>query len=158
MSINPGVMSSILQDWETPQSFIDKLPVTFDLDSCTHPSAAKATKYFTQKQDALTKKWDGVVWMNPPYGKALPKWLKYAYEQSLRTKNKAVWCLVPARTDTAWFHEWACKGKIILLKGRISFLQQGKKVGSPAFPSMLVIYDKNISHSISTWDYKHDSF
>lgn len=154
MNITKGMMSSDKQDWETPQSFIDALPINFDLDACAYDSTTKAPKWFTEADDALSKEWHGKVWMNPPYGRALPTWLDYAYQQSLLDHNDCVWCLVPARPDTAWFHDIACKGKILLLKGRVSFLQEGNSVGSPAFPSMLVIFDKKVKPSIITWDWK----
>jgi len=156
MTITSGLMSSNKQDWSTPQEFMDKLPVTFDLDVCAYDSTTKAPKWFTEADDAFTKQWEGRCWMNPPYGQALPKWLEKAYKESLCSYCDAIWCLIPARTDTKWFHNIACKGKIILLKGRVSFEQNGKPVGSPAFPSMLVIYDKKVNPAIVTWDWKND--
>ena len=155
MSITKGMMSSDKQDWQTPPEFMNALPVKFDLDACAYDSTAQAPKWFTEADDALKQDWKGLVWMNPPYGSAIPTWLEYAYQQSLKAHNKAVWCLVPARPDTAWFHDIACKGKILLLRGRVSFLQEGKSVGSPAFPSMLVIFDKTVKQSIITWEWKN---
>ena len=154
-----GMMSSDKQDWETPQTFVDlvskKLGESFGLDVCAYDLTAKAPKWFTEADNALTKEWDApMCWMNPPYGKELPIWLKYAEEQARDHKNKIV-CLIPARTDTKWFHEIATKGQIILLKGRINFLQGGEKVGSPAFPSMLVIFGKK--RKIKVWDWKNEA-
>lgn len=152
--INKGVMSSDKQDWETPWEFFNKIPYQFDLDACAYLENAKCSNFYTEEDNALIQEWKGTVWMNPPYGSALPTWLNKAYSESQKDYCDRVVCLVPARTDTAWFHDIACKGKILLLKGRINFLQEGKQIGSPAFPSMLVIYDKKIKPSIITWDWK----
>lgn len=156
MVITKGMMSSEKQDWETPWSFIDKVQQHFGyhitLDVCAYPHTAKANRFFTEDDDALTKEWDHpVCWMNPPYGRVLKTWLQYAHDQSLKHGNKII-CLVPARTDTAWFHDIAVYGKIIFLRGRIKFLQGGKDVGSPAFPSMLVIFGEPAE--MRTWSWK----
>jgi len=154
MSITTGMMSSNQQDWSTPPEFMEAMNKEFDLDACAYDSTAKAPKHFTEEQNALELDWEGTVWMNPPYGRALPIWLQKAYEESQKEHCDEVWCLVPARPDTSWFHDIACKGHIILLRGRISFHQGGKSVGSPAFPSMLVIFKKNKPKKISTWEWK----
>ena len=151
-----GMFSSNKHDWATPQYFVDlveeKLERKFDLDVCSYDYTAKAPKWFTENDDALTKEWDApLCWMNPPYGKELSIWLKYAKEQAQKHKNTIV-CLVPARTDTAWFHDIAIHGKIIFLRGRIKFEQNGKSSGSPAFPSMLVIFGEE--PSMETWEWK----
>jgi phage N-6-adenine-methyltransferase len=143
MPINKGIMSSSLQDWETPQFIVNQFG-KFDLDACAYASTAKAPKFFTEEDDALTKKWKGRVWMNPPYGRSLPIWLAYALEQSKQDYCDEVVCLIPARTDTKWFHNYACKGNIRFIKGRIRFKQNGKYKGSPAFPSMIVIFNKTV--------------
>ena len=147
-TMTSGLMSSDRQDWETPQEFVEliekKLNFKFDLDSCAYDHTAKAPKWYTEEDDALKQDWTikpkTNVWMNPPYGGALPTWLEYAYNQSQIHDSRVV-CLIPARTDTAWFHDIATRGLIVFLRGRIKFQQQGEKTGSPAFPSMLVIFD-----------------
>ena len=157
MAITTGMMSSLAQDWETPQSFVDTveeyLGIEFTLDCCCYPQTAKAPEFFTEADDALTKDWKGTVWMNPPYSRAIPTWLKYAYEQSVKHGSTVV-CLVPARPDTKWFHEIACLGQVIFLKGRVKFLQNGEEAGSPAFPSMLVVFDGKDTSGFQTWDWK----
>ena len=118
------MMTSIDQDWATPQLFVnlveDRMNMKFDLDACSYSHTAKAPYWFTEEDNALSKDWIGNVWMNPPYGQAIPIWLNYAYEQSQKN-NSTVVCLVPARTDTVWFHEAASRGYLTLLKGRIAF-------------------------------------
>lgn len=148
-------MSSDKQDWETPWNFFNKIPYQFDLDACAYPSNTKCTNFYTEADNALIQKWKGTVWMNPPYSDALPTWLIKAYEESQKDYCERVVCLVPARTDTKWFHNIACKGKILLLKGRVKFIDpENSDKNSPPFPSMLVVYDKKIKPSIITWDWK----
>ena len=157
-AINQGVFSSNKQDWATPQSFVDLVSahfrIPFDIDVCAEALTTKCPIYFDKTQNALSLPWNGNCWMNPPYGSELPTWLEYAYEQS-QTTGATVVCLVPARTDTRWFHEYACKGSIVFLEGRIPFEQQGKIQGSPAFPSMLVFYNYTPTlPPFSTWKWK----
>jgi hypothetical protein len=74
--------------------------------------------------------------MNPPYGADIKKWMKKAYEESLN--GTRIVCLVPSRTDTAWWHEYAAKGKCVFIRGRLKF--KGAESSAP-FPSALVIYN-----------------
>jgi site-specific DNA-methyltransferase (adenine-specific) len=100
----------------------------------------------TQEDDALTQSWDIAsekgtrVFMNPPYGREIGKWVKKAFEESL--KGTLVVCLIPSRTDTKWWHAYCMKAShIIFLRGRVKFEQNGKTgtVSAP-FPSCLVIF------------------
>ena len=130
--------SSRTADWETPSALFDALDAVhgpFDLDVCASPHNAKCPKFFTEKDDGLKKTWHGVCWMNPPYGRAIKKWMKKAYESSVG--GATVVCLVPARTDTAWWHEYAMKGEVEFLRGRVKFV--GAKSGAP-FPSAIVVF------------------
>jgi len=157
--INSGVFSSALQDWQTPWIFIEavqkKFNVKIELDVCADEISAKAPHFFSLKENAFTKSWDAsVCWMNPPYGKALPKWLEFARDQQIRHKN-LILCLVPARTDTKWFHEIAVDGRVYFLKGSIKFEHPLKQHStSPAFPSMLVVFGK--PKGFEVWDWKRD--
>ena len=158
MSVTTGMMSSVKQDWATPIEFVKKVErfigAAFDLDVCAYDHTAKAPRWYTEVDDALTKEWDAATcWMNPPYGKALPSWLDYARKQARRHGNKIV-CLIPARTDTAWFHDIAIDGKIVFLRGRIKFERDGESGGSPAFPSMLVIFGEK--PGFETWEWRFD--
>jgi phage N-6-adenine-methyltransferase len=132
--------SSATDLWSTPQDFYDKLneEFHFTLDVCATPENAKCERYFTKEQDGLAQTWDGVCWMNPPYGREIGKWMKKAYEESQELHGPAVVvCLVPARTDTAWWHNYAVLGQIRYIKGRLKF--GGGKSGAP-FPSAVVIF------------------
>jgi phage N-6-adenine-methyltransferase len=130
--------SSDRMDWGTPQDFFDRLNAEFHftLDVCATAENAKCGSYFTPEVDGLKERWDGYrCWMNPPYGREIGKWMKKAWDESC--KGALVVCLVPARTDTAWWHEYAMKGEIRYLRGRLKF--DGHKNSAP-FPSALVIF------------------
>ena len=73
--------------------------------------------------------------MNPPYGRDIGKWMKKAFEES--QKEATIVCLVPARTDTYWWHEYAMKGEIRLIRGRLKF--SNAQNGAP-FPSAIVVF------------------
>lgn len=127
--------------WETPQDFYDSInrEFNFTLDSCAIEENAKCEKYYTPEQDGLSKPWFGTVWCNPPYGRKIGLWVRKAYESS-KTGTTVV-MLLPARTDTKWFHEYIYQQdnrvEIRFLKGRLKF--GGSRDNAP-FPSMLVIF------------------
>lgn len=134
--------SSKKQDWTTPKELIEEYG-PFDLDACADAENAVCPRYLSKETDCLRVPWSQVginkVWMNPPYGRGIGKFVKRAYEQS--KERIVVVCLLPARTDTKWFHEYCTKGKIKFLKGRLKF--SGHKNPAP-FPSMIVIFGKNV--------------
>jgi phage N-6-adenine-methyltransferase len=135
---NKVLYSSNSCEWETPQDLFDKLNAIyeFELDVCASKENAKCKKYFTKEDDALSRDWRGhrQIWMNPPYGREIGKWVKKAFETG------GVVCLLPARTDTKWFHDYCLKyGQIEFIKGRLRF--NNCKENAP-FPSMLVRFRK----------------
>ena len=165
--LNDGLLSSIKQDWETPQDDFDnwnkEYDFTFDpcctLDNCKCPDGL----FYDLGQDGLTEPWHGRVFMNPPY-KESKLWIPKAVAETKRPSVEFVVGLLPARTDTKLFHRYIwdrkqrqCKLGVTIdfLKGRLKFgsdqywawiLEQesltkkyGKKSGSP-FPSMLVCW------------------
>ena len=123
--------------WATPQDFFDKLHAEFDfnLDVCATPENAKCARYFTKLDDGLAQDWRGVVWMNPPYGREIGAWMKKASESA--QGGATVVCLVPARTDTRWWHDHAMRGEVRFVRGRLKF--GGAKFSAP-FPSAVVIF------------------
>lgn len=130
--------SSATDLWATPQDFFDLCARRFgpfELDVCASPENAKCERYFTKDADGLAQDWTGVCWMNPPYGREIGKWMRKAYESSLR--GATVVCLVPARTDTAWWHDWAARGSVEFIRGRLKF---GGSPNSAPFPSALVVF------------------
>jgi len=140
--MNPVLFSSKTDEWETPQALFDELDreFGFTLDVCALPENAKCDLFFTPETDGLSQSWKGhICWMNPPYGREIGKWVKKAYEESQR--GATVVCLLPARTDTRWFHDYIYgKAEIRFLRGRIKFV--GAENSAP-FPSMIVIYRGN---------------
>lgn len=139
MSMNEGMYSSNTDVWSTPQQFFDELnkEFCFNTDVCALPENAKCEHYFTPEIDGLKQEWKGMCFMNPPYGREIIHWMKKAYESSL--DGATVVCLAPARTDTRWFHDYALKGEIRFIKGRLKF---GDSKHPAPFPSMVVIFKK----------------
>jgi phage N-6-adenine-methyltransferase len=131
------MFSSLTDQWATPQGVFDLLNAEFGfgLDVCALPENAKCRRYFTPKLDGLKQVWKGTCWMNPPYGREIVDWMKKAYESSLQ--GATVVCLVPARTDTAWWHDYAAKGEIRFVRGRLRF---GSASSSAPFPSAIVVF------------------
>lgn len=124
-------------DWSTPQDLFDKLHAEFgfELDVCASVHNAKCERFFTLADDGLSQRWEGVCWMNPPYGNEIGKWMRKAWRSS--QEGATVVCLVPARTDTKWWHEYAVQGEIRYLQGRLRF---GGAENSAPFPSAVVIF------------------
>lgn len=132
--------SSKSNEWATPQNLFDELneEFNFTLDPCATDENAKCSKYFTIEDDGLSKDWSNeVVFMNPPYGREIKKWIKKAYEESLN--GATVVCLIPARTDTTYWHDFIFDkaDDIKFLKGRLKF---GNSKNSAPFPSAIVVY------------------
>lgn len=140
MGINAGLMSSDSGEWETPPDFFDRLDAEyrFTLDAAASTTNAKCETYFTKERDALTLAWPGRVWCNPPYGREIPKWVEKGYRESCERHNQVVVMLLPARTDTRWWHDWVMKAATIyLVRGRLRF------VGAPSsapFPSAVAVF------------------
>lgn len=134
--MNTGTMFSSKTDlWETPQDFFNKLneEFHFTLDVCATAENAKCEKYYTKAQDGLRMPWSGTVWCNPPYGRKIGEWVQKAAES-----NCTVVMLLPARTDTRWFHDYIYgKAEIRFVKGRLKF---GGSCNSAPFPSMVVVF------------------
>lgn len=129
--------SSAKDEWSTPQDFFDALnqEFNFTLDPCATIENAKCVKFFTKEQDGLAQSWESErVFMNPPYGRTIKDWMRKAVEEAKR--GALVVCLVPARTDTHWWHEYALQGTIRFLRGRLKF---GGHQNFAPFPSAVVI-------------------
>ena len=140
MTINQGLMTSNTDLWSTPRDFFDDYNAVyhFDVDVCATAENALCAKFYSPEDDGLSKEWYGTCWMNPPYGREIGKWMKKAYESSLH--GATVVCLVPARTDTAWWHEYAMKGEIEFIRGRLKF---GSSKNSAPFPSAVVVFQRS---------------
>lgn len=131
--------SSATSEWETPTALFAQLDAEhgFTLDACAISANAKCAAYFDRKVDGLRQRWTGRVWCNPPYGRAIGLWLAKAWESVQSGDCECVVCLVPVRTDTSWWHEWAMRGEIDYLKVRLRF--GGGQTSAP-FPSAVVVF------------------
>ena len=129
--------SSLDHEWTTPQWLFDALNAEFGftLDPCSTHENAKCAHHFTKEEDGLWQDWgDSVVFMKPPFGHAIAGWMRKAYESA--KAGATVVRLIPARTDTAYWHQYAMKSEIRLLRGRLRF-GDGKRVAP--FPSAIVV-------------------
>jgi len=128
-------MKEIKQEWfnrpqtvyETPDEIFDPLRDEFgiDLDVCAILENAKCERFFSPEDDGLTREWEGVCWMNPPFGREMKKWVKKAFQEWKR--GCTVIALLPARTNTAWWHDWVMKGEVRFIRGEVTF--KGQKNG-----------------------------
>src|SRR2546427_13192322 len=105
------MFSSASGNWITPPDFYKNLDEEFhfDFDPCPYPQP---------EWDGLAIEWEVCNYVNPPYGRELWRWvLKAHYEWK---KGKTVVMLLPARTDTKWFHTWILgQAEIRFIKGRL---------------------------------------
>ena len=136
--------SSETNEWETPEELFSLLNnfFKFNLDAASTDENAKCERHFTIEDDGLSQDWGGnTVWLNPPYGRELGKWVKKSYEES-KKPNTTVVILIPARTDTSYWHNYVMKASdIFYIKGRLKFLnkEKGSKNSAP-FPSAIVVF------------------
>jgi phage N-6-adenine-methyltransferase len=132
--------SSQSNEWTTPQAIFDELnqEFGFNLDPASTDENAKCSRHFTEKDDGLSQDWsDANVFLNPPYGRKIGKWIKKAYESNA----KVVVALIPSRTDTSYFHDYILdKAEIRFIRGRLYF---GVGTGPAPFPSMIIIWRNN---------------
>jgi site-specific DNA-methyltransferase (adenine-specific) len=143
--VNSDLMfSSATDQWPTPQAFFDLWAArfAFDTDVCADADNAKCSRFFSVEDDGLEQSWaPAVCWMNPPYGREIGKWVRKACEESL--KGATVVCLLPARTDTAWWHDYVIPhAEVTFVRGRIKF--GGAKSGAP-FPSAVAVFRPEVT-------------
>ncbi|WAX17931.1 hypothetical protein PM708P4_00024 [Parabacteroides phage PM708P4] len=140
--MNTDLMFSSKTDlWYTPIDFYEGLnsEFNFTLDPCSTHENAKCAKHFTEDDNGLSQNWGGeVVFCNPPYGRVLKDWVKKASDEA-KKPNTTVVMLIPARTDTTYFHDYIYnKAKEVrFIRGRLKF--GGSKNAAP-FPSMVVVF------------------
>jgi len=136
-----GLFSSLSPEYPTPDWLFKKLDEEFhfDLDPAATPENAKCPNYYTKEQDGLRQPWYGNVFLNPPYGKEIKKWMKKAYEEvKVYKRANVVVALIPSRTDTSWWHDYVMKAdEIRFIRGRLRF---GNAKNSAPFPSAIVIW------------------
>lgn len=134
------MMTSNTPEWATPQELFDELDkeFRFTLDPCATKENAKCNKFFTKEDDGLNQDWSGeIIFMNPPYGREIGKWVK-------KLSEAGGVALLPARTDTRWFHDYIYKkAEVRFIKGRLKF---GGSVNSAPFPSMICVFNPTGTH------------
>jgi len=151
--VTEAMFSSTSVEWNTPQSFYDKLDkkYNFTLDPCATNNSAKCWQYFTKEDDGLSQDWSGhTVFMNPPYGRQISEWIEKAYTESRKPNTKVV-CLIPSRTDTRYWHKYCMKADFIyFIKGRLQFENDtSPEKNSAPFPSAVVVFGgENINRAM----------
>lgn len=139
--LTAGIFSMTDDNWETPQYLFDELnsEFKFTLDPCCTAENAKCSLFFTKEKDGLAQNWQGhTVFCNPPYGRAISAWVEKCYLESRKPNTKVV-MLIPARTDTSYFHDFIYhNAELRFIRGRLRFV--GARHGAP-FPSMIVIFN-----------------
>ena len=132
------------QEYATPIELFKVLndEFAFTIDLCADENNKKVDKYYSEEENSLIQDWKGVCWMNPPY-KDMKNWIIKAYEESVK-HNSIIVCLIPARTNTRWWHEYCMKGEIRFIKGRPKF--GGCKHGLPQ-PLAIVIFGSDYKNN-----------
>lgn len=147
--ISKVLFSSENQSFGTPPDLFEALndEFHFKLDAATRPTNPLNTPYFYTKEDnGLVKDWIDTTYCNPPYGREIIKWVRKAVEESRKGVTSVM--LIPARTDTIWFHTYIYKNpnvEIRFLKGRLKMVNYDDlnyKFNSAPFPSMLVVFNR----------------
>jgi phage N-6-adenine-methyltransferase len=142
MALFARKFESAKQDWTTPQEMFDRLDAEFhfDVDLAANATNAKCLEFYTENDNTLNITWDGIGWLNPPYGATAGKlsdWVKKSYNET-RKKSCTVVMLIPARTNTRWFHDYCMKAdELRFLRGRPKF--GDAKHGLPQ-PLVLVVF------------------
>lgn len=139
--------SSRTGEWATPWALFRELDreFGFTLDVCATAENAKVARFYSPEDDGLLQPWEGRIWCNPPYGRRIGAWFQRA--RDAQREGHTVVMLVPARTDTAYWHQhvWDARRhrpregvQIRFLPGRIRF---GDTAGDAApFPSAIVVF------------------
>lgn len=152
--MNAALLSSNNLSWCTPPEFFNELDreFHFNLDPAATDKSAKCAKYYTPLDDGLSKDWGGCrVFCNPPYGRHIQDWVRKGYEESQKPGTLVV-MLIPARTDTSYYHDYIFGGKaeVRFLRGRLYFTDEnGEPGGRAPFPSAVIIWrNKDMGGSI----------
>lgn len=124
MKNKEALFTSNSDEWATPFDFFEKLnqEFKFTLDPCSTDENCKCEKHFTIDDNGLEMNWKGEsVFCNPPYSK-IKEWVKKCYMEGQKS-NTTVVMLIPARTDTKYFHDYIYhKSEIRFIKGRLKFV------------------------------------
>jgi len=143
-------------EYSTPLSLFTPLKDEFDLDIdvCANEENHKLDKYFTEEQDGLKQDWEGNCWMNPPFSRALSKWVKKAHKDSLSFSGTKV-CLVPVRSNTKWWEEVIKDAEVRFIIGEVNFNNEERGLWLPM--CVLIFGDKAKVGSFSTIKYINEN-
>lgn len=128
----------------TPRSLFQQLDdeFHFTLDAASSDANALCDRHFTEADESLWQPWaPAIVWCNPPYGRGLERWVRKAWEESC--VGATVVLLVPATSDTGWFHDYALRyGEVRFIRGRVDYLRDDNPAasGRAFFPSCVVVF------------------
>ena len=137
-----------LDTWGTPQNifnFAEKRWGSFQLDASANLFNAKVTNFISENQNALATDWNAKnTWLNPPYGRQMPLFIKRALNQVREGNTDRVVCLIASRTDTKIFQDviFPLASELYFVKGRIKFLRNGEVVQGANYASVFVVFDK----------------
>jgi hypothetical protein len=133
--LNKGLFTSTKQSYATPKALYDVLNAEFNFNDDPCPISEPNPFY---ENDGLAREWNNRVFINPPYGKGITKWIERAYREA--QLGKLIVLLIPSRTDTRWWHDYVMKAtEIRFIRGRLKF---GDSTDSAPFPSAIVIFSK----------------
>ena len=138
--ITSGLFSSRTDEWATPAGTFSELDAEFhfNLDPCATAENHKCPRYFTKEDNGLAQDWGGYnVFCNPPYGRAIKEWGRKCSEEAKKPGTLVV-LLIPARTDTAYFHDYIYHKvrEVRFIRGRLHF----NEAGPAPSPSMVVVF------------------
>ena len=144
--LNKALFTSNTNEWGTPIDLFNELnnEFNFTLDPCSTHENAKCEKHYTLKENGLNQDWKNeTVFCNPPYGSEIKHWIKKCHDEHIKN-NITIVLLIPARTDTQYFHNYIYKKcELRFIKGRVKFIDEnGNSKNSAPFPSMIAIYHK----------------
>jgi len=149
-TVNAGLFTSTTDEWPTPADLFRTLDAEFhfNLDPAASADNALCGQFFTREDDGLSRPWFGTVYMNPPYGRQMKHWIAKAYTES--QNGATVVCLIPARTDTSYWHDYVMRAaEVRMIRGRLHFdcdRQRGRvdggesKAHNAPFPSVVVVF------------------
>jgi phage N-6-adenine-methyltransferase len=142
--VSDTLFSSDSIEWETPQWLFDLLDdrYHFSLDVCATKENAKCWNYYTEQDNGLKRKWSGVCWCNPPYGREIGDWVDRAAQQIKYKRVQWIVMLLPCRTDTKWWHRSVQPAALSIrfIEGRLKFVGAA---GAAPFPSVIAVYHRN---------------
>lgn len=146
---SPQLYTSTSEEWYTPRDLLDRIQEclkVIDIDPCSEPWSVdrdfrvKAQHHFTKEMGGLDRPWFGKVFVNPPYGRVLPKWVMKTYLAHDRGETSETILLVPARTETLWFQYLWNATRLCFVRGRLSFESPEGIKWAAGFPSVLAYY------------------